>query len=295
MKRRRIKKRSSGGVVWKKQVFIGVVLFVVVGLLVTAVWHVTRLPALTIDEIVVQEGKSVAQKDVQKIIEDGLHGEYYKLVPRRFVLTYPQEALERAVAEIPRVKTAVVQREGKTVRVAYQEYKPHALWCPERETKHCLFVDTQGYAFSPAPALRGSLFLHYSTRERELRVGEVLADEATLQATEAMVEILKKEFKFPVVEVVFDRNEVRYRIFGGGEIVTLVSLPVEESVSSVRTILQSKELSHLKPGNFEYIDVSLGNKVFVNQITPEEEAERTGSAEEEGEEIEAVEGGEESE
>ena len=44
-------------------------------------------------------------------------------------------------------------------------------------------------------------------------------------------------------------------------------------IENLKTILVSEEFSHLKPGNFQYIDLRFGNKIFVNE-------EEVGSVEE---------------
>jgi hypothetical protein len=44
-------------------------------------------------------------------------------------------------------------------------------------------------------------------------------------------------------------------------------------INNLMAVISSPDFSHLKPGNFQYIDLRYGNKVFVNEeevVVPEE-------------------------
>jgi hypothetical protein len=41
--------------------------------------------------------------------------------------------------------------------------------------------------------------------------------------------------------------------------------PAVETLSNLETILASGTFTHLKPGNFQYVDLRFGSKVFVNE------------------------------
>ncbi len=61
---------------------------------------------------------------------------------------------------------------------------------------------------------------------------------------------------------------------GGSELKTVASKDAQETIDNLLVVLASEEFAHLKPGNFQYIDLRFGNKVFVNEelAVPEEEA-----------------------
>jgi hypothetical protein len=70
-----------------------------------------------------------------------------------------------------------------------------------------------------------------------------------------------------------------YHIAGGGIIKVTTRMTTAETLSNLKTILDSKEFSHLEPGNFKYIDLRYGNKVFVNEEMDEEISTSTLSTE----------------
>ena len=71
------------------------------------------------------------------------------------------------------------------------------------------------------------------------------------------------------------QQELSYHIAGGGRIITSLLESYESTVENLATILQSEEFTHLEPGNFQYIDLRFGSKVFVNEELPELETATT--------------------
>jgi hypothetical protein len=56
-------------------------------------------------------------------------------------------------------------------------------------------------------------------------------------------------------------------IVDGGEFKVSLKQPAAETVSNLLTVLGSENFAHIKPGNFEYVDLRFGSKVFVNEVT----------------------------
>ena len=80
-----------------------------------------------------------------------------------------------------------------------------------------------------------------------------------------MSELLAEHGWF-VSHIEFDQvGDVFLGIVSGGELKVIAAEPPESIVENLLTILASDEFSHIKPGNFQYIDLRFGNKVFVNE------------------------------
>jgi hypothetical protein len=56
-----------------------------------------------------------------------------------------------------------------------------------------------------------------------------------------------------------------FTIAGGGEIKATLNESPARTIENLNTILRSEEFSDLEPGNFQYIDLRFGTKVFVNE------------------------------
>lgn len=253
-----------------KQGVIGVGITLVLALIGTGVWYGTRVPNLTIDTVTVVGGVTVDRELVRKQAAAALEGSYFKLVPKTFAWLYPQDEIASQISTIERVREVHVERiSGTEVAVAFDEYVPYALWCEARGSTGCLFIDRNGYAFGKAPPLTGGSFVRYVdlAHEPELRAQAFPRD--TVRATELFIESLERELGFFVTHVELDSaGDAFYTLAGGGELKATVTGDQQMTVENLATILQSDAFSHLAPGNFQYIDLRFGNKVFVNEEAP---------------------------
>jgi len=252
-----------------KQVAIGIGLMIVVALLVTVVWYVTRLPLLTIDRVEAIGGETIDTTLLESKIRESLDGYYIGFIPRRFVYLYPEADVLQILVDTPRLKSPVISREGTTLTVNFEEYFPHALWCEGRESERCLFIDREGYAFDEAPKLEGGAFPRFHVIGSTPAVKTQMVPVEDLRAIEALREALYQEVRFPVAFVETDIvRDVFLGLAGGGEIKATLRMPPEETVANLRSILASEEFNDLRPGSFQYVDLRFGNKVFVNEEDP---------------------------
>ena len=73
-------------------------------------------------------------------------------------------------------------------------------------------------------------------------------------------------------------DEVTYHIAGGGELKVTMRMSNDETIDNLETILLSDEFSHISPGNFQYIALRYGNKIFVHEEEPVVEGGSTSTA-----------------
>ena len=76
-------------------------------------------------------------------------------------------------------------------------------------------------------------------------------------------------------------EEVHYHIAGGGILKTTVLQDVDETIENLSAVLGTEDFNHLAPGNFKYIDLRFGSKIFINEETASSTATSTASVEEE--------------
>ncbi|MBY0538273.1 hypothetical protein K2P47_02650 [Patescibacteria group bacterium] len=250
-----------------KQLGIGAAIFSLLGLIVAGLWYGTRVNFLTISDITVVGGETIPHEVVKKITTETLQGTYIGIIPRQFAWSYPHEEIIKNISQIPRMKDPQVQREnGRTLTITFSEYEPYALWCAERGSEDCLFVDKTGYAFGAAPKLSGGAFLRYRTLGRDMQIGTVMAERRDIDTMEQFVKLVEDNLQFSITQIETDTaGDVFYILAGGGEFKATLRDDAETVFDNLRAILASEEFKDVKPGNFQYIDLRFGNKIFVNE------------------------------
>jgi len=257
---------DPGTVVLIKQVFWGVLVFSVVAIIITAVWYFTRLGSLTLSNVTVEGGITIDKVNVEAITKQQLEGSYLKLIPRRFAYVYPEEEIVQKVSEVERIKDVAVERiSGTELRITFDEYLPDTLWCNLGDEAKCLFLDETGFAFAPAPELSGESVVRYfaSERETELRAQPFTVED--YKTSKDFTDYLSAIGWFVTKIEINSTHDVFYTLAQGGEIKATLTEPALKPFSNLETILRSEEFAHLKPGNFQYLDLRFGTRVFVNE------------------------------
>lgn len=257
-----------------KHIGVGFVVIVVVALLIAAVWYGTRISALTITEIDASGGETIKPDQVEQLVKKILEGTYLGLIPRRFAWLYPEQEIVETVSKTERIFNVVVVRDsGTKLQITYDEYVPFALWCRSTTDEECLFLNSEGYAFGKAPKLTGGSFLRFVTAGREPVVGEIVAESGVYKNAQELVRLLAEENWF-ISHVELDQvGDIFLSVVEGGELkINFGETPVQ-LIQNLQVLFASDEFKHLEPGNFQYIDLRFGNKVFVNeeQILEKEE------------------------
>lgn len=270
MKPRPYKSVSPSTVLLMRQIIVGLMIAAFFGMLITSIWYGTRVDAVTLRTVTVRGGETISHEEVERIARERLNGTYLKLVPRAFAFTYPQQDIEEGIREIKRIKNLSVVRSGGTeLMIEFDEYVPDALWCKDSDSDGCFFLDDAGYSFSPAPSLNGGSFMRFVAigkgpsehvqafpPEEYRRVNELVSlfDEAGWQISKAEIDAAGDAF---------------LTIVDGGEFKVSLKQDAKETVNNLLTVLNSEKFAHIKPGNFEYVDLRFGSKVFVNEVTLE--------------------------
>ncbi len=250
-----------------RQLVIGFALFLVFALIVAGVWYGTRISSLSITTIEVRGGETIDHAVVEAGVRSQLEGAYLGLIPKRFAWWYPQAAVYDAVRGIPRVKDPQIERSSGTVlSVTFDEYVPFALWCVDRTDSDCLFIDETGYAFTAAPKLTGGALIRYHSLGAAPKVGDHMTSSQYLKTMSDFMQFVSRDAHFEISSVEFDSaDDVFYILAGGGELRATLHDPAVQVFENLQAILSSKEFTHIKPGNFQYIDLRFGSKVFVNE------------------------------
>jgi len=286
MNRPRIKKMDPNTWVMLKQVWLGFLAIGGVLILLTAIWYGTRLQSLTLSKVEVYGGQTIDHELVSALALEQLQGEYAGFIPRSFAWLYPKKEITTALATIQRIHSIEVDRtNGSTLRVTLQEYLPKALWCRTLLAVDCVFIDDTGLAYGTSPDLIGGSLLRFIHTSKVPEIGKRLTSPEDYALLNQLNELLVENGWF-VSHIEIDKvRDVFLHIVGGGEFkVTLTQDPLV-TISNLIVVLTSEEFTDVQPGNFQYIDLRFGNKVFVNETPLAEEPETSESLELTSEEI----------
>lgn len=285
MKPRREQKRRKhldpGTVIIVKQVLLGLFILSVFAILITIVWYVTRINSFTITNININENTTIDESEVRNKIEEELEGTYFRLVPKRFSFWYPEEKILNRVNEIERIKNVTIEKtSGTDISVTFDEYLPDALWCSNENDEVCFFLDETGFSFAQAPQLSGESVTRYYKLGEEPERGQSPFDIVDYETTRKFSNLLYGNGWF-VVSVEIDAvRDVFYTLARGSEIKATLLDGAVKPFEYLQTLRQSKEFEHLEPGNFQYIDLRFGSKVFVNEEQKKVDGEVATSSEE---------------
>lgn len=262
-----------------KQILIGLGVFSVIALIITAIWYVTRLPAFTITSVTAAGGETIDASEVEARALRELEGAYGTLIPKRFFALYPRSNIYEAVSGVERIKDVSVTRTSRNqLAVTFNEYTPFALWCAELSDEQCFFIDERGYAFALAPNLSGGSFVRYRSGALAPAIGLSVLSFEDFWNTVTFTKLLETQGRYISSVEVDSMRDVYYGLVGGGELRAALSQSPDTIVENVRTIFASKEFSHLRPGNFKYVDLRFGNKVYVNEQMNEGVASSTATS-----------------
>jgi cell division septal protein FtsQ len=243
---------------------IGLGVFSLLGLILYGVWFGSRSDALTIDQVIVTGGETISHARVQESVKAELEGMYVNFIPRSFAWLYPHDDIVATVSATPRVKDPVVERRKKALVVTFAEYEPAALWCDAAESSQCVFLDENGYGFAAAPDLAGGAYTRYVQIGQSASTSEVFTDASDFAALQELVELLDAA-GWPVVSIELDQaRDAFVRLVGESELKVSLTLTPAQTFDNLQTIRAAEQYTNLAPGNFAYVDLRFGNKVFVS-------------------------------
>jgi len=213
----------------------------------------------------VEGGETIPHETLTNIVAEKLTGAYLKLIPYRFTLLYPHDTIVEALAAYPRVKEVTLTREHTVLTVNFTEYTPYALWCLP-DTVSCYFLDETGYAFGESPSLAGGALIRHVLYGEETLSRKQLMPRDDFTKLHHFLDRLATEMGIRVTEVRGTHTvDLTLSVNGGGALLIENNADYDRVFENLRTLLASKEFAHIAPGNFQYIDLRFGNKVFVNE------------------------------
>lgn len=261
-----------------KNISIGLGVFALIGLVLYGVWHGTRANAVTISEVTVLGGETISHDAIKVAVTGLLQGEYMGFIPRSFTWLYPETEIMEALTATPRVKDPVIERDGKQLIVTLAEFEPVALWCDDTTAANCVFLDSNGYGFAAAPDLSGGAYTRYVQVGQAASTSAVFTDVGDFALLQELVVGLE-QVGWPAVAIEYDQaRDAFVQLSGGGELKVSLTQSPADTIANLQTIRAAEQYADLAPGNFVYIDLRFGNKIFVSEQGAPTESVETESA-----------------
>lgn len=251
-----------------KNLGFGSVCLLTVAALLWGTWHVVRLPLFTINQVVVTGGETISHDVIKADVEQLLEGQYMEFIPRQFAYTYPQTEIIEQLSATPRVKNPQIRREGVVLLVEVAEFEPVGLWCDSDQaaSSPCVFLDETGYGFAQAPQLAGGAYTRFVRVGEPAITGDAFADSADFLELQTLQSLLA-EYGWPVARIEFDQaGDAFVYLVGDSELKVSLRISPAETIDNISAVVASEEYKHFEPGNFAYIDLRFGNKVFVSEF-----------------------------
>lgn len=266
MKRQSNSRLNPDTVLLIKQILYGLFALGVVILIIIGIWYAARIQSLTIVKVDVIGGETISHDTIESIAKQKMEGSYLGLIPKAFAWTYPQAEILDDLLKIERLHNPTITRiSGTELNIAFEEYTPRALWCNGTTGHDCAFVDETGYCYTKAPVLEGGALLRFVRTDEKFHIGQTLLPVEEFDKLLRLVQLLAIEGWYISYLEVDAVGDAFLTVAGGGELKVVANSEPATTVSNLKAVLLSDEFKHLQAGNFQYIDLRFGSKVFVNE------------------------------
>lgn len=234
------------------------------------VFYGTRMHMLSVSDIVVRGVETIPSSLVEERTDALLSGTYFWLIPHRFSFLVPRERIIESVRAIPRVADVAVHTQNGALIVSVTERMPTMLWCGTATTSDCFYIDQKGVAYEKAPKLSGTTLVRFVVSNVEPKEGWLLLSDATRTMLVEIARIIEEQHSFKISRIEYndETNDATMYLALGGKLFISTTDTLETTYANLASILASEEYSSLEPGNFEYIDLRFGSKVFVQKEVP---------------------------
>ena len=155
-------------------------------------------------------------------------------------------------------------KDFKSITITLSERIPRALWCAQKESSECYFVDESGFIFRKVDRYNENLVTYVVPLEGE-PIGQTLLTAEQFMATDSFLQKLKEQ-EITIIAVTFKEGGVREgEMSVGGTIIWNADQDLTVALENLKTLIDSPQFkSKDSDGNLvvEYIDIQNNNKIF---------------------------------
>jgi len=246
--------------------FYSLVLF---GFLYTGLSYISRLDSLTLHEVVVRGNTRLESAIVDRIVREGIEGNYGAFFSKANAFLYPRKDIENTLRALPLVKEVDVSRSGfNTIAVQLVERTEAAVWCNKEKavSETCFSLDENGLVFAPIVSnlASSSLFVYRGVLD-DAEPGKQLLPALDFKKIQFFIHDIKNLSVDPLSATLSSTtNYMTIELRAGGKIIVNAGDDLSVTLQNIAAVLQDRSvapsfsdfLTHL-----EYIKFDAGNKV----------------------------------
>lgn len=269
---------------------------------ITLAVFITRLDALTIQQIHVTGTETLTEKTLQRTATHVLDGNMALVFPKRSTVLLPKDTLRTTLQRrYPRLQDITVTREETTaITLDVTERSPFGVWCAHggRYQLHpsttppaalektralpkpaCYYLDDRGFVYAKAPHFTGDVyFRHYGplasttpvqpTTKPYPLAREFLAPD-TFNYVHAFIDAVGEKLPIePTALLKLNRRDLGIALANSGTVRIREDQDLEQAFRNLKTTLNAEAFKTKREHHpLQYIDLRFGEKVFYNFYT----------------------------
>ncbi|MDP1706555.1 MAG: hypothetical protein Q8L36_01920 [bacterium] len=238
--------------------FVGLVL-------IGAFYFIFYSSFFNVREVVINGNKLIEDQDITSALIGTLasdSGFYKKFFGAGNILFWRQPSLEKLVSRLPLLADLKlsVEWQSKKIIIDVQERASAGVWC-FGDYRPCYLFDDNGYLFSFAPEISGSLILKVidETGTNPIFGKKIFSDDSKIGEFFAVLTVLKNN-DFPIDYVLVksaESRELAFKLSDG----PLLKLKQEDSMAQSLSALAEK-IKNLPLATLEYIDLTVPGRLY---------------------------------
>lgn len=249
--------------------------------LLTLASFALHIKKINIKNIEIVGNKVVENKDIIKIAENELNGNYLWIFPKSNFLIYPKNNIKnKLTTNLTRLNNiSISTKDSETLLIETNEYEGKYLWCginPVAEmdiTNKCYFMDSSGYIFDEAPYFSGEIYFKIfgNSFNAQLNnnnpIGSSFLKENfnNLISFKNSLEMMGIQSYSFVLDENGDGNMFISKNLTGAKIIFKINSDYPKIIGNLESIINTEPLASTiknKLNTLNYIDLRFGNKVY---------------------------------
>ena len=221
-----------------------------------------------IQNVLVTGGQEFINKEVgEYAMKNILAGSYFGMLPKQNILIYPKGVIRKEIkSHFPRIEDISFELDPfkkQVLNISIKERQESGVWCRNTgEYLDCYFIDKNGYVFAPAPTYSEGVVFSYSGGIQGDPIGQNFVDAIKFAELNRFIDVIKNsdEVGFePVVLEYTNPGEYKLLFEGGGYVLFSDSYGLAYAYDNFVLVINKKGIT---PGNLDYLDLRIPNKVF---------------------------------
>lgn len=232
---------------------------------------ITYAPFLQVRTVQVTGARPDDHARVADIADEILRTSYGYIIPKRFIVWYPKQAIAAAVADAFPAFSGVHPHLNpfSGLTIAVEERTPAALWCGDIVPNDaytpgvCYYMDEAGFIYERAPSPPPSVYVWlYGALDQSDPIKATFLNKDTL-ATFTRLEQSLKDAGVPVRAIlVNDEQDAELYLEQGQRILVAYADDPDDLSSRLIAVLNADALKNIDLHMLDYIDLRFGNKVY---------------------------------